>query len=167
MFHVWEGGPYWSGTAFVFQLRLSSGIKPNRPQEQRGTAKVQTAKEELFENEWQAMEISYRKGRAPLDSARALILTALALAGARTENPGALAISVLAYPPRKSGQNQVPDPLQISAIGSAKNAICSSPYSCRLLVSWPAQVLVGCSCLSQPTCPHPMLRVYPTLRWFR
>lgn len=39
---------------------------------------------------------------------------------------GALALSVLTHLPRKSCWNQFPGLLQISVIGSAKNAICST-----------------------------------------
>lgn len=80
-------------------------------------------------------ENTFPKARAPFDTEQALILTAPSLAGwSKRRELRALAISVLTHLPRKSCWNQLPGMLQISAINSAKDAICSCPYSFGLVV---------------------------------
>lgn len=109
----------------------------------------------------------FLKDRAPFDAERALIPTVLALVGTSTEKWKPWLFRPLDTYPRKCCWNQLPGMLQVSAIGSAKDAICSETPSTDLLASWPAQSRVRLQPLIQPDCPHPVPRANFTLRWLR
>lgn len=70
-------------------------------------------------------------------------------------------------PAQKILSEPIPRPPTNLCHGLCQKCHLFLPCSCGLLASWPAQILVGCSCLSQPTRPHPTLRVYPAMRRFR
>lgn len=116
VFHAWKGVIWESRNDSYFQLLLSSGTKHNRFQ--GGMWKVREKGITL----WKLMATDKNKllkNRAPFDTEQALIPTVLTLAGTSTEKWKPWLFQPFASYPRKSCWYQLPDMLQVSAIGSA------------------------------------------------